>query len=149
MADNYSTAFDFDLFVNNKNSMSTSAPKVSRPAKPKLVREPARSGRQLKSEARAARVYTLKVLTVSAVLLVLLGTLILGRVKIMEISAQAEKLRTQYNEAVSENVRLESEVKSLYSIGNISAYAEDELGMIKKDCYQVTYFSVDSDGQTE
>lgn len=142
-------AFDFDMFDNTKNRMGTAAPKINRPAKPTIVREPARSKKQLKAEARAARLYAAKVLTVSAVLLVLLGTLIFGRVKIMEISSQAEKLQIQYNEAISENVRLESEVKSMYSIGNISAYAEDELGMIKKDCYQVNYFSVDSGSQAK
>ena len=129
--------------------MSTAAPEIKRPAKPRLVKEPVRSKKQLKEEAKAARLYAVKVLSVSAVLLVLLGSLILGRVQIMEISSQADKLRVQYNEAISENVRLESEVKSMYSIDNISAYAEDELGMIKKDGYQVNYFSVDAPSAAE
>lgn len=143
MAANISTAYDFDLFDNTKNRMGTAAPEIKRVPKPKLVETPPRSKKELQREARLSRLYAFRILTISAVLLVLLGSLIYGRVMIMEISAEADKLNTEYNEAVSENVRLQNEVKSMYSIENISEYAENELGMINKDEYQVNYFSID------
>lgn len=148
MAD-ISTAYDFDLFDNSKNRMGTAAPEIKKPKKPEIVREKPRTKKELKAEAQAARLYAVKILAVSVTLLVLLGSLIYGRVQIMEITAETEDLQNQLREAQSENVRLESEVKSMYSIGNISAYAEENLGMIKKDCYQVNYFSVDSPEQAE
>lgn len=145
MAASIQAAYDFDLFDTGKSRMSTAAPKIKTPAKPRLVKETPRSQRELIKEARTARAYALKILAVCAVMLVLVGSLIFGRVQIMEISAQADELQIQYKEAQSENVRLQSEVKSMYSITNISAYAEEKLGMIKKDCCQVNYFSVGSD----
>lgn len=148
MAGNYSTVYDFDRF-SGKGAAGSAAPKISRPAKPKLVKEKVRSEKELKKEAKISRIYTLRILVASLILLLLVGSLIYGRVQIMEISAEAEKLQTEYKEAQSENVRLESEVKSMYSIGNISSYAEDKLGMIKKDTYQVNYFSVDDAGQAD
>lgn len=149
MAANISSAYDFDLFDNTKNRIGSAAPEIKKVAKPRLVKAPVRSQKELQREAKAARLFTAKVLAVSAVLLVLLGSLIYGRVMIMEVSSQADKLQVEYNEAISENVRLQSEVKAMYSIENISAYAEDELGMIKKDGYQVNYFSVDTGSQAE
>lgn len=148
MAGSIANVYDFDMF-SSRGAAGSAAPKISRPAKPRLVKEKARSAKELKREAKASRINALKVLIASALLLVLVGSLIYGRVQIMEISAKADELQIQYREAQSENVRLESEVKSMYSIGNISAYAEDELGMIKKDTYQVNYFSVDGAVQAE
>ncbi len=148
MAGSIANVYDFDMF-SSRGTAGSAAPKISRPAKPRLVKEKARSAKELKREAKASRINALKVLIASALLLVLVGSLIYGRVQIMEISAKADELQVQYREAQSENVRLESEVKSMYSIGNISAYAEDELGMIKKDTYQVNYFSVDGAVQAE
>ena len=66
---------------------------------------------------------------------------------LFEVEEQTKALTTECNELESENIRLKSQVESMYSIGNISSYAEDKLGMIKKDSYQVNYFSVAPDSQ--
>ena len=144
MAGDYmAEAFDFDLFDTSKKTAGSAAPEIKKPAKPKLVKAKPRTGRELKKEERNATLKALKVLSVSIVILVLLGSILFGRVKIMEAENKARVLQTQIEEAQSENVRLNNEVKSMCSITNISAYAEEKLGMIKKDCYQVNYFSVD------
>ncbi len=161
MASDISTAYRFDLFESRLDTTGTSAPKIKNttgtaapkiktrpaPAKPKLVPAKPRSKRAIEREEKAARISAVKILTVSVVMILLIGSLIFGRVKIMEISAETDSIRTQLKEAQSENIRLQSEVKAMYSISNISAYAEEKLGMIKKDCYQVNYFSVDNGGQ--
>ncbi len=145
MTGNVSSAYRFDLFEPSTKGQvnGTAAPKIKQPVKPHLVPKKPRSKSAVIREEKAARVYTVKILVVSVVMLLLVGSLIFGRVKIMEINAETEALAAQYKEAQSENVRLESEVKAMYSINNISTYAEEKLGMIKKDCYQVNYFSVD------
>lgn len=151
MAGDISTAYSFDLFERKFDSTGTSAPKIKNkpaPAKPKLVPSKPRSRRDIKKEEKTARIYAVKALLVSLVMVLLIGSLIFGRVRIMEISAETDAVRTQLKEAQSENIRLDSEVKAMYSISNVSAYAEEKLGMIKKDCYQVNYFSIDDGGQT-
>lgn len=149
MTGNVSTAYRFDLFESSPKGQydGTAAPKIKQPVKPHLVPKKPRSKSAIRREEKAARVYTVKILVVSVVMILLIGSLIFGRVKIMEINAETEKLNAMYKEAQSENVRLESEVKSMYSINNISSYAEDKLGMIKKDSYQVNYFSIDDGAQ--
>lgn len=137
-----SEAYDFDLFDTSKRN-SSAAPVIEKPAKPRLVPTKPRTGKELDREAKIARINAVKIIAVTMVMVVLLGSLILCRVKITEYTYKAEHLQAQIDEAKSENVRLNNEVKSMYSIGNIAAYAEEKLGMIKRDSYQVNYFSVD------
>ena len=144
---NISTAYRFDLFETGPKTEGTAAPKINRPAKPYVVPKKPRSKQAIKREEKAARIYTVKILFVSVITIILIGSLIFGRVKIAEISAETEAISAQYREAQSENVRLQSEVKAMYSGSNVAAYAEDKLGMIKKDCYQVNYFSIDNGRQ--
>ncbi len=144
MAANTSYSFgDFRFEDYLRDAESSAAPKIKKVPAPQLVPERKRSKREIEREAKLSRVFAFRILTLSAVLLVFLGMLIYGRVQIMNVASEVDKLQTQYIEAQSENVRLESEVKEMYSVNNIVTYAEEELGMVKKDNYQINYFSVD------
>ena len=152
MASNKSTLameYDFDLFDRSLDTTGSAAPKIKTQPKvePYIVKSNPRSRSELRREAKHTRLRALKVLAVSAILLVLAGSLIYSRVMLFEVEEQTKALTTECNELESENIRLKSQVESMYSIGNISSYAEDKLGMIKKDSYQVNYFSVAPDSQ--
>ena len=147
MASNKSTLameYDFDLFDTSLNTRSSAAPKIkTQPqVQPHIVQNKPRSRSELRREAKYTRLRALKVLAISAILLILAGSLIYSRVVLFEIGEETKALTTECGELESENIRLKSQVDSMYSIGNISSYAEDKLGMIKKDSYQVNYFSV-------
>ncbi|MBQ7595759.1 MAG: septum formation initiator family protein [Clostridia bacterium] len=146
-------SFNYSFDINNYSELmgssytGTAAPKKA-PAKqktvrPHIVKEKPRTKEDLKRSARFSALSTLKVFVGAAVILVLLGMVIFGRVMVVEYASQAEELTARYEEALSENVRLTSEVAAMYSKENISDYAENELGMIKKDDYQPIYFSVE------
>lgn len=142
-ADNFAYAYDFDLFDNTKNRKpSSAAEETAVPVKPHVVKAKPRTKKELKKEARYSSRISLKVMCLSVVLLLLAGSLIYCRVVLDELETKANELQTRYSEAQSENIRLESAVDSMYSINNISSYAEEKLGMIKKDSYQVSYYSV-------
>ena len=152
MASNKSTLameFDFDLFDRSLDTTGSAAPKIKTQQKvePYIVKSKPRSRSELRREEKHTRLRALKVLAISAILLVLAGSLIYSRVMLFEVEEQTKALTTECNELESENIRLKSQVESMYSIGNISSYAEDKLGMIKKDSYQVNYFSVAPDSQ--
>ncbi len=136
-------AYDFDLFDNTKNRKSSEAPKTEAPVKPHVVPKKPRSSKALKEEARYTHFQAFKIVVISLFLLVVLGSSVYCRAVIMDLDVQAQELQVQIDEAQSENVRLRSTVESMYSIVNISAYAEKNLGMIKKDGYQVNYYEVD------
>ncbi|MBQ8782188.1 MAG: hypothetical protein IJZ57_00240 [Clostridia bacterium] len=135
-------AYDFDLFDNTINRKSSAAPKVDAPVKPHVVPKKPRSRRDLKEEAKYSRRQAVKIALVSLLLLVFLGSSVYCRAVVMDLDAQKQELETVMQEAESENVRLRSTVDSMYSIVNISAYAEKNLGMIKKDGYQINYYEV-------
>ncbi len=141
MASN-SLAYDFDLFDNTINRKSAAAPKVEAPVKPHVVPRKPRSRKSLKEEAKYSRRQAVKIALVSLLLLTFLGTSVYCRAVVMDLDAQKQDLETVMQEAQSENVRLRSTVDSMYSIVNISAYAEKNLGMIKKDGYQINYYEV-------
>ena len=153
MAASTAKNFDFNFNINDYSELMglsyagsaapKKAPERKLPERPHIVKEKPRSKKDLKRAAKLSRLATLRVLAVSCVILVLLGIIIFGRVMIEEYASQADKLTAMYEESVSENVRLKSEVASMYSIGNISEYAENELGMVKKNDYQPNYYSVD------
>ena len=147
-------SFSYNFDINNYSDLmgssytGTSAPKKApvrkRPAvRPHVVKAKPKTKEELKKSAWLSAFSTFKVLCGAAVVLVLLGMIIFGRVMVVEYASKAQELTARYEEALSENVRLTSEVASMYSQGNISDYAENELGMIKKDDYQPNYFSVD------
>lgn len=143
-AQDFLSTYGYDL----DNTVPERAPVIKEKVKPKLVPNKPRTKAQLKEESKRAFWSSVSILMVSAFLLVTVGSLIYGRVKIMEITYEIDDLKAVYSEQLSENVRLESEVKKLCSINNISAYAEEKLGMIKKDEYKIFYFSVDSETET-
>ncbi len=136
-------AFDFDLFDNSINGKSSAAPKIEKPARPREVNTKSRSRDELKNEAKYTRLEALKIVIVSMLFLVLLGSAVYMNAMVSDLEFEKERIEVDMKEAKSENVRLRSEVESIFSIDNISSYAEDNLGMIKKDGYQVTYFEVE------
>lgn len=135
-------AYDFDLFDNTINRKSAAAPKVDAPVKPHVVPKKPRSRKALKEEAKYSRRQAVKIAIVSMLLLVFLGSSVYCRAVVMDLDAKKQELQVTMQEAQSENVRLRSAVDSMYSIVNISAYAEKTLGMIKKDGYQINYYEV-------
>ncbi|MBQ8228470.1 MAG: hypothetical protein IJZ88_05590 [Clostridia bacterium] len=135
-------AYDFDLFDNTKNRKSSAAPKTDAPVKPQAVPKKSRTRSELKKEAGYTRKEAFKIVFVSLLLLAFLGSSVYCRAMVMDLDSQKQEIQVQIKEAESENVRLRSTVDSMYSIVNISAYAEKNLGMIKKDGYQINYYEV-------
>lgn len=136
-------AFDFDLFDNSINRKGSTAPAINVPVKPHVVPRKTRSRKSLKDEAQYTRRQAFKIVLISFLLLAFLGTSVYCRAVVMDLDAKKQEIETTISEAESENVRLRSTVDSMYSIANISAYAEEHLGMIKKDGYQINYYEVD------
>ena len=113
-ADNFAYAYDFDLFDNTKNRKpSSAAEETAVPVKPHVVKAKPRTKKELKKEARYSSRISLKVMCLSAVLLLLAGSLIYCRVVLDELETKANELQTRYSEAQSENIRLERSVDSM------------------------------------
>ncbi|MBQ3151123.1 MAG: septum formation initiator family protein [Clostridia bacterium] len=108
----------------------------------KLVSENTSSA-QVRESAKSAT----KIIVLSVLLLAMFSTLVFERVQLLKLNTEAAKIEQRISDAKSETVRLESEFNSLFSIDSIEKYAEEELGMVKRQKYQVRFFTNDSEDE--
>ncbi len=135
-------AYDFSAFEPAKKRKAAKAP-----AQPHLVksRRPVRKTKeQLMAERRASRLKVLEFVVVAALCMAFIAPNIFSRVKVNELNGQVVAMSKQLNEMKSENTRLSMELKSKISVTNVQDYAENVLGMVKRDRYQVYYFDIES-----
>ena len=106
---------------------------------------PKKSKAQRRSEARRAAVNMLIILVFAAATLGMLCLQINAGARSYEISRQIASVERQIEAAKSENVRLNSQLNGITSIGNIDDYATKVLGMSKVESYQVEYIDLGQD----
>ena len=138
-----SEAFDYNRLNARANANST-APKIvqlplgtpQQQAKPKVVRK---TRKQLKAETRRANLRALKALGVATILLCFIGVIIYSRVKLDEVSRNINDTQKKLAVLESDNTALEMKLNSMVSLDKVEEYAQNELGMVKQEGYQVEY----------
>ncbi len=142
-----SNAYDLRLFE------STAAPRRApnrapeRRPKPKIVKRPAPTAAQLRAQQRAAFRQSVKVLSLSALVLVLFAARLYGSARLDEVNHQVADLEDQLSIVSSENTRLNMELKSRVSLERVEEYATNVLGMVKQGNYQIEYVDLaEADG---
>jgi cell division protein FtsB len=106
---------------------------------PKVVR---RTRASLKAEAKRTNLRAVKALSVSAVLLGFVAIVIFSTVKLDEISRDIAATQSKIDVIKSENTRLDMEINSIVSLNKVEDYAENVLGMVKQESYQIEYVSL-------
>ena len=96
-----------------------------------------------RTEAKSGSVLT--IILVSALAVVLLGTVIYSLNRRNTMYSKVSSLNNELNLAEAENVRLQSELESQMSAKNIEDYAENVLGMKKIDSSQIKYIEIQTD----
>lgn len=146
-------AYDYNrINASNSSRASSSAPKIrqiSIPAtqpvtKPKVVKK---TRSQVKTETKRANLRALKALSVAALLLCFVGTLIFSRVQLDEISREITQTQAKMKVVESENTRLEMKLNAMVSINNVDDYAQNVLGMVKQEGYQIEYVDIEGSDQ--
>ena len=142
-------ALDLDLFDNTKNGYVPVERKKKKIEAPKLIQSKPISFEQAQTEIKASRIAALRAGVIAIVALLILGSLIYSRVMLtnyqIELADQKAALKTEQ----SENVRLQMQFNSLMSMDKIEEYAQTKLGMVKRESYQVRYFDMSEDDNTE
>ncbi|MDE5584443.1 MAG: hypothetical protein K2J08_12165 [Ruminococcus sp.] len=87
----------------------------------------------------------LGIILISALAVVLLGSVIYMLDKRNSVYNEVADLNRQLNLAEAENVRLQSELESKMSAKNVEDYAENVLGMKKMDSSQIKYIKIQTD----
>ncbi|NMP37759.1 MAG: hypothetical protein GX051_06490 [Clostridiales bacterium] len=137
-------AYDLSLFEPQTVTSTAAVPGKQPAASPPLrqVKKKPQSHRQTRQEAAIYRRRMLKVLSVSLCMLTFVAAIIYTRVQADEAQREITRLQKNITAIQSENVRLSMELSSKVSMDKVESYAEDTLGMVKAENYQITYIDL-------
>ena len=142
-------ALDLDLFDNTKNGYVPVERKKKKIEAPKLIQSKPISFEQAQTEIKASRIAALRAGVIAIVALLILGSLIYRRVMLTNYQSELADQKAALKTEQSENVRLQMQFNSLMSMDKIEEYAQTKLGMVKRESYQVRYFDMSEDDNTE
>lgn len=142
-------ALDLDLFDNTKNGYVPVERKKKKIEAPKLIQSKPISFEQAQMEIKASRIAALRAGVIAIVALLILGSLIYSRVMLTNYQSELADQKAALKTEQSENVRLQMQFNSLMSMDKIEEYAQTKLGMVKRESYQVRYFDMSEDDNTE
>lgn len=138
-------ALDLDLFDNTKNGYTPAERKKKKIQAPKVIQSKTISFEQAQTEIRASRIAAIKAVVIALAALLILGSLIYSRVMLTNYQSELADQKVALKTAQSENVKLQMQFNSLMSKDKIEEYAQTELGMVKRESYQVRYFDMTED----
>ena len=142
-------ALDLDLFDNTKNGYVPVERKKKKIEAPKLIQSKPISFEQAQTEIKASRIAALRAGVIAIVALLILGSLIYSRVMLTNYQSELADQKAALKTEQSENVRLQMQFNSLMSMDKIEEYAQTKLGMVKRESYQVRYFDMSEEDNTE
>lgn len=132
-------AYDLGLFESGAAPRRDPRRDRKEPPKPKLVRRPAPTAEQMRAHQKAAFRQTMKIFSVSALVMLLFAARLYGNARLDELNHEYADLQEQLNIASSENTRLSMELQSRVSLDRVEEYATNVLGMVKQGSYQIEY----------
>ena len=115
-------------------------PEVQEPVREKTVQKKPQTAAQLRNESVASALRAVKLFFVSAVLVLLFGSVLFSKISLVMLERDAEDWATKIKEAKSENTRLVMQLNSAVSLDKVDEYAVSVLGMHKLERYQIHYF---------
>lgn len=115
-------------------------PEVQEPVREKPVQKKPQTAAQIRSESVASALRAVKLFFVSAVLVLLFGSVLFSKISLVMLERDAEDWATKIKEAKSENTRLVMQLNSAVSLDKVDEYAVSVLGMHKLERYQIHYF---------
>ena len=140
-----SSAYDFEAFAPKKREVPQNPG-----FEPRIVRAPKKSFKQQKEEKRNYLTKFVRVMAVSLVLFVLLGSRIYLQVSLTEKTRTLDQYNANIKVAQSENVALNNQLYEIMSLDTVEKKAVKELHMVKRDASQIRYISVaSSDNYTD
>ncbi len=138
--------YNFDMFDARTYGRANAAPQRKQETRQPLKVVPAKkTATQKKRETRSATMNSLLILIFAAAIMAMLCLQINAGAKSYEISRKIAAVESEIEAAKSENVRLNAQLNSFTSIGNVDDYATRVLGMSKIESYQVEYIDLSQD----
>lgn len=159
MANNYDkySNYDFSMFEPKQSSYEKNAARKivelpplkenQKQADMKLVKRKKKTALEAKIEMRATALRSFKVLAVAVFLLSMFAALLFSKLKVDELDRKINSTQTQLTAAQAENVKLNMKLDSMISLQRVEDYAQNTLGMVKVESYQIEYVDLSGTDQ--
>ncbi len=115
-------------------------PEIQEPERERPVQEKPQRVSKVRYESVASASRAIKIFVVSALLILLFGSVLFSKISLVMLERDAENWATKIKEAKSENTRLVMQLNSAVSLDKVDEYAVSVLGMHKLERYQIHYF---------
>ena len=142
MANNETVALDLDLFDVQKNAYVPQETPKKRIQKPKLLETKPVSRIQTAQEARESTKMAIRACAFALTMFLTIGAIIVCHVQLTNLQIDLTKKQNELSVVESENISLKMKYNSMMSMDKIEEYAQSELGMVKRESYQVEYFDI-------
>ena len=142
MANNEMLALDLDLFDVQKNAYIPQETPKKRIQKPKLLETKPVSRMQTAQEARESTKMAIRACAFALTMFLTSGAIIVCHVQLTNLQIDLTKKQNELSVVESENISLKMKYNSMMSMDKIEEYAQSELGMVKRESYQVEYFDI-------
>jgi cell division protein FtsB len=142
MANNEMLALDLDLFDVQKNAYIPQETPKKRIQKPKLLETKPVSRMQTAQEAHESTKMAIRACAFALTMFLTIGAIIVCHVQLTNLQIDLTKKQNELSVVESENISLKMKYNSMMSMDKIEEYAQSELGMVKRESYQVEYFDI-------
>ena len=110
---------------------------------------PARIKRVKPSAAPVSRISPVKAIACLLLIVAVASALLYTNVSLAERVTQVSAATEEYTKLEAEGVRLNMELEGMVSLENVERYAEEELGMAKKESKSVEYVRLNQENKIE
>ncbi len=147
-----------NAYTYNRNAKiiaynSSAAPKM-KPAPQKrpdlhLVEKTRKTAAQVREQTATDTRRAIKIMFIAVAILMFMAITIYSRVQLDEINREIKSVEKKIELAESDAIRIENDLNSIISINNVEEFAENELGMVKVQDYQVVYVDLSAEDYVE
>lgn len=139
---NQSLAFDLDLFDVSKSGYAPAYKPERKVQQPELLKEKPISQKKAYADAKHSRATAAKACAAALMLLLVIGSLIYCRVILTNLQVDLNNARSELSASESEYTSLKMKYNSMLAPDKVEDYARNELGMVKRENYQIRYFDI-------
>ncbi len=99
--------------------------------------------------AASSRLDTLKKVSLTAVMLALVCSVLYSQAQLSELTMDIQTYQSQLSQAKSDYNYLSGQLSSKTNMKNVEQVATDQLGLVKLDPAQVTYFTLENESKVD
>lgn len=126
-----------------KRRPSPGTPPAPRPRVVKKTRA------QLRAESKRSTAKAIKIMCICSLLFAIVAFQIYEQVRVDELDRELKSVNSDIAVLDSENTRLNMQLDAIISLDKVDRYAQDTLGMVKVENYQISYVDISGGDKVE